>query len=259
MMRGLARSTALALLLTTPVTAAAQPADTVEKVEALAREARALYDAGEFGQAVAVYLEAYKLQPTAAVLYNVAVIYDKKLQEVDLAIDFYRRYISSPDADPAAVQRATVRIQELKVEQAARREADLARLPTRPPPTATPEDTVLQPIEVERPLSSQTVWGFVALGSGVALAAGGAVMGVLANDAADRFAKSTDLGDKLDHRDIAESRALVADVLIGVGAAAAVAGLLLIVLDDDEPAAQGASIGLAPTAGGLGIWWGGSL
>ncbi|MCB9527569.1 MAG: hypothetical protein R3F65_10980 [bacterium] len=257
----MARSTALALLLTAPVMApaAAQPADTVEKVEALAREARTLYDAGEFGQAVAVYLEAYKLQPTAAVLYNVAVIYDKKLQEVDLAIDFYRRYIGSPDADPPAVQRATVRIQELKTEQAARREADLARLPTRPPPTATPEDTVLQPVEVDRPLSGQTVWGYVALGSGVALAAGGAVMGVLASDAADEFAGSTDLDDKLDHRDTAESRALVADVLIGVGAAAAVAGLLMIVLDDGDPAARGASIGLAPTAGGVGIWWGGSL
>lgn len=260
MTRGLTRSTALALLLTTPLAApvAAQPADTVEKVEALAREARTLYDAGEFGQSVAVYLEAYKLQPTAAVLYNVAVIYDKKLQEADLAIDFYRRYIGSPDADPAAVQRATARIQELKVEQAARREADLARLPTRTerPPATEP---ALQPVEVERPLSGQTVWGYVALGSGVALAAGGAVMGVLAGDAADEFAASSDLDDKLEYRDTAQSRALVADILIGVGAAAAVTGLLMIVLDDGEPAATGASVGFAPTAGGLGIWWGGSL
>lgn len=256
MMRGLARSTALALMFTTPV--AAQPTDTVEKVEALAREARTLYDANEFGQAVAVYLEAYKLQPNAAVLYNVAVIYDKKLAEVDLAIDFYRRYIGSPDADPAAVQRATARVQELKAEQAARREADLARLPTRTeqPPT---EDVALQPVAVERPLSGQTVWGYVVLGTGAALAAGGAVMGVLAGDAADDFAASTDLDDKLEHRDTAENRALIADVLIGVGAAAVVTGLLMVILDDGEPGVDGTAIGVGPTAGGLGIWWGGSL
>lgn len=255
MKRGLARTTALALMLTTPV--AAQPTDTVTQVEALAGEARTLYNAGEFGQAVAVYLEAYKLQPNAAVLYNVAVIYDKKLEEVDLAIDFYRRYIGSPDADPAAVQRATVRVQQLKAEQAARREADLATLPTRTERPAV-SDT-LEPVTAGRPMSSQKVWGFVVAGAGVALLGGGATMGVLAGDAADDFANSTDLEAKLEHRDTTETRALVADVLYGVGAAAVITGLAMVIFDADPPEVEGQAIGVAPTAGGLGIWWGGSL
>lgn len=261
MMRGLAGSTALALLCSaaTPVgTARAQGADTVEQVERLAGEARALYDKEEYGQAVAVYLEAYKLQPTAAVLYNVAVIYDKKLGEADLAIDFYRRYIGSPDADPAVVQRATARIQELKTAQAeaeaeatARRERERAR-------RLEPEPT-LQPIEAPKALGTQSIVGYVTLAGGLALVAGGAVMGVLAGDAADDFSASNDLGDKLDHRDTAEGRALVADVLYGVGAAAAITGLVLVVLDDGPVDTEGRTVGVAPTPGGAGVYWGGTF
>lgn len=254
MTRRWAKSTALAMLFAAPVQA--QPADdAVSQVEALAGEARALYDAGEFGQAVAKYLEAYKLQPTAAVLYNVAVIYDKKLQEVDLAIDFYRRYIGSPDADPQAVQRATVRLQALKAEKEARRQAELSTLtPTNegqaegrraPPPT---------------PMSTQATTGWVMTSAGVALLIGGGVVGYLARDSQEKFADSTRaVDDRLDARDAGEGRALVADVLLGVGAAATLTGLLLVVIDDGPAEAGGTAIDIGPRGDGVqvsvgGVW-----
>lgn len=261
MMRGLAGSTALALLCSAAAPigiASAQGADTVEQVERLAGEARALYDKGDFGKAVAIYLEAYKLQPTAAVLYNVAVIYDKKLGEADLAIDFYRRYIGSPDADPAAVQRATARIQELKTAQAEAQAEDAARRERERARRVEP-DPALQPVAPPEALGTQTIVGYVTLAGGVALVAGGAVMGVLAGDAADEFSASNDLDDKLDHRDTAESRALVADVLYGVGAAAAITGLLLVVLDDGPVDTEARTVGVAPTTGGASVWWGGTF
>lgn len=256
-MRRWAKTTAMALLLAAPVQA--QPDDTVAQVEALAGEARALYDAGEFGQAVARYLEAYKLQPTAAVLYNVAVIYDKKIQEVDLAIEYYRRYIASPDADPKAVQRATARLQALKAEKEARRQADLSTLPTEPARDPGPpgvSDTVAPP----PPMSGQSVAGYVLVGTGLVGLAGGGVMGYLAGDSADKFSASTEFDEKTELREQAQSRALVADVLYGVGAAAVVTGILLVVLDDGPADAQTGRLQVGPTAGGgVGVWLGGSL
>lgn len=256
MTRRWAKTTAMALLLAAPVQA--QPGDdTVSKVEALAGEAQTLYKAGEFGQAVAKYLEAYKLQPAAAVLYNVAVIYDKKLREVDLAIEYYRRYIASPDADPEAVQRATARLQALKAEKEARRQADLSTLPTGAddPPSGVSGTAPPPP-----GLSGQSVAGWVLVGTGLVGLAGGGVMGFLAGDAADKFSESTDFEDKTDFRDQAESRALVADVLYGVGAAATITGLILIVLDDGPADPNTARLQVGPTAGGgFGLWLGGAL
>jgi len=252
MMRRWAKTTAVALMLAAPVQA--QPADdTVARVEALAGEARTLYAAGEFGQAVARYLEAYKLQPAAAVLYNVAVIYDKKLQEVDLAIEYYRRYSAAPDADPDAVQRATARLQALKAEKEARRQADLSALPTE---TVNPPAAATTP----PPMAGQTQTVWVLVGPCLAAVTGGGVMGYLAGDAADERAASTDRDERHDLRDKATTRALVADVLYGVGAAAVVTGLVLIVLDDGpaEPAATALRIG-PTTGGGFGLWLGGTL
>lgn len=263
---GMAKRAALTAALALPLLAIslafgpahAQPAEggdeTVQQVEALAERARGLYKEGEFGKAVAVYLEAYKLQPNAAVLYNVAVIYDKKLKEADLAIDFYRRYIGSPDADPAAVQRATARLQTLKAEREAQREAELATLgndegqndPPPPPPPAPRSST-------------QATAGWVLVGTGLASLTGGAVVGYLASDTADQFSASTNLSEKQDLRDTAETRALVADVLLGVGAVAALTGALLVALDDG-PAEGSARLMVGPTlGGGVGVWWGGEL
>lgn len=257
MLRTWARSTALAMLVAAPVQA--QPGDeTVSRIEELASRARTLYEAGDFGQSVAVYLEAYKLQPTAAVLYNVAVIYDRKLQEVDLAIDFYRRYIGSPDAAPDVVQRATARLQELKEQKEARRQADLATL-SAPPPEQRPAGGA----EAElTPMSGQSVAGYVVLATGLAALAGGAVVGMVAADSADAFNTidaNTDYESRKALQDEASSRALVADVLMGVGAAAAITGLLLVVLDDGPDPAETA-LRFGPTAdGGVGVWLGGSL
>ena len=253
-MRRWAMTTVAALMLTTPVQA--QPADDpVAQVEALAGEARALYDAGEFGQAVAKYLEAYKLQPTAAVLYNVAVIYDKKIQEIDLAIEYYRRYIASPDADPQAVQRATVRLQALKAEKEARRQADLSALPSEPTPPPGVATTAPPP-----PVSNQAVAGWVLIGTGLVALAGGGVMGYLAGDSADKFSASTEFDEKVGHRDDAEGRALVADVMYGIGGAATLTGIILLVLDDGPDEAASGAVRVGPTAhGGFGVWLGGTL
>jgi len=71
------------------------------------------YGRGDFPKAIELYLSSYKLAPTAEVLFNVASIYDKKLGETKLAVEFYRRHNAAPDAKPDLVAKATVRVAAL--------------------------------------------------------------------------------------------------------------------------------------------------
>ena len=231
-------------------TAFAQPSDapdpaTLAQVEALARRARTFYEQGRYDRAVAMYLEAYRKLPAAATLYNVAHIYDRKLDEPDLAADFYRRYIRSPDADPKAVERATKRIGEIKAAQ----ESDTLDLPvppirvdpTPPPPARPPPGP-----------SGRTTAGWITVAVGGAAVAGGAVMGTFASDKADRF-KDVGESDRQALREDGKSQALIADILFGVGAAAVATGLVLILTDRGDDG--GDSLGLAPTDGGATAVW----
>jgi tetratricopeptide (TPR) repeat protein len=238
----------LAIAMSGPVGAAAQGAP---DVEALAGQGRELYDKGEFTEAVAMYMRAYQAAPAAALLYNIAHIYDRKLGERELAIDFYRRYITSPDADPGVVARATERIQTLK------KEAEAQATPPPPPVRALPDETAAPAPTAHAQTSSggmgQRTWGWLAAGTGVALLAGGGVVGFLARDDADQFGKSTDLNRKQSLRDAGKAKALTADVLMGAGLAVGVTGAILILTAPDAPVA------VVPTSSGGLVVFGGRL
>jgi len=91
----------------------------VTRAESKADEAFRAYQGDRFAEAVALYLEAYDAAPNADILYNVARIYDAKLLDRPLAINFYRRYISDPGAVADRIQIANERLLVL-------REAELA-------------------------------------------------------------------------------------------------------------------------------------
>lgn len=231
--------------------------DTTARIEALAQKAAARYEAKAYVEAVELYLEAYRLGEAAALLYNVAVIYDKQIKDPELAIQYYRRYISAPDADPAAASRATKRIQTLKAEQAkrdaARRKAELAKAKARMTPPAAPATSVTTRA-APPPESNTAAW--VITGVGVVALGVGAGFGVSAAADGDEFEQSTVLDEKKALRDDGQQKALVADVLMGVGAAAVITGVVMLLTADDAPA-----LGVAPTSDGRGgaVWLGGSL
>jgi hypothetical protein len=130
----------------------AAPAQTSEQ---LANEAYDLHAAGKYSEAIAAYFKAYELSPAAAILFNIATIYDRKMNERELAANFYRRFLIAPDADPSLVKKATERLAGMKKEaeeeaKAKKNEAppplpDAAAHPAPPPPSpggagATPDD-----------------------------------------------------------------------------------------------------------------------
>jgi tetratricopeptide (TPR) repeat protein len=93
--------------------------------ESKADQAFQAYQSKRFAEAVALYTEAYNAAPNADILYNVARIYDAKLLDRPLAINFYRRYITDPGAVADRIQIANERLLAL-------REAELAATqPTR--------------------------------------------------------------------------------------------------------------------------------
>ncbi len=151
-----------------------------------------------------------------------------------------------------AKQGLPVRRQELVVEIGGEvaLDVDLHDKP-KPPPPATPAETVEDPPEAaaesevasarveEAPsdpsaqATSGSTWPMVAIGVGVAALAGGAVMGWLASQKEDELdgfrdePKSGTWEQAQGAHDDAQSRALAANVLYGAGTAAAATGLVL--------------------------------
>lgn len=251
-----------------PTPAFAQSAET-ESADALAKEARGHYDQGRFEQAVASYLKAYRQSPSAGFLYNVAVIYDRKLNESGLAIDFYRRYIVADDADPAAVERATARIKALKSTAAAEpvpvEPAPTSRPATNPEPESTAKVTPA-PAGGEGATSGRKIAAYTMLGIGGAALVGGVALGALAASAEDKYAKAETVGDKKNMQSLGRSEALAGDLLMGGGVALAGVGLVLLLTGggDAAPSAAPAAesepeVGLSPLPGGLAVFIGGAL
>ena len=253
---------ALVVGLVGPAVAAPTDDDTTARIESLAQKASARYKANQYAEAVELYLEAYRLGKAAALLYNVAVIYDRKIEDRELAITYYRRYITAPDADPAAVSRATERVQVLKAAQAkadterrteelaaAQRRKDAADARREPPPPAV--------IAAPPPARPDRSAGWLVTAIGAASLGVGAGIGVGAAADQTAFDDSEALNEKLELRDSGGQKALIADILMGVGAVGIITGVvMLLTAEADTPA-----VGVLPTADGHGgaVFFGGSL
>lgn len=93
---------------------AATETDPSKRAEMLANSAMEAYARNDFAKAVSLYLESYQAMPTAAVLYNIARIYDNKLNEQRVALEYYRRSSLSPDATPDLVAKSTTRLSAIQ-------------------------------------------------------------------------------------------------------------------------------------------------
>ncbi len=249
---------------------------TPQTLQELAREGRLHFDAGEYAKAVSSYIQAYQLEPAAAVLYNIAFIYDRKLGETKLAMNYLRRYVESEDADPAIVERALKRLRELKNQLEVQATAT-AQSTTGPPlaasPTTTaPEEASSTPAAVDPPQSAPAAaqpaigtttkqvspasraWLWTGIG-GVGLFTAGAILGGLSKASANKFSSSRVLQDKKQLRKTARSTALAADVLMGTGLLTAIIGTSMTLFGGGSSVA----ISAQPVSGGTMVWWQGSF
>lgn len=126
-------------LMVVPATSRAEPSPTdVKLAEELAQQAFDAYSKGDFGAAIALYKKAYQTAPAGVILFNIANIYDKKLKDKEQALEYYRRYLRSGDTDPELVKRAVERLDIVRAEIDATKQAQADEHPTSPSAPASP-------------------------------------------------------------------------------------------------------------------------
>lgn len=211
--------------------------------EQFADQAYKRYEKGEFPDAIALYMKSYELSRDARLLFNVAQIYDKKIQDRELAIEYYRRYLKTTTTEAELVKRSTERIAALSAAAAdkptppaasasATPPAQSQKAPVAPPPPSPPAE----------PRSSPPLWiGWTTAG---VFAAGALVTGIVAlgkaQDAKDTAFVGRASGPADDKASSAKTMALVSTLLTG---GAVLAGGITIYLSTTSKTSTALNIG----------------
>jgi tetratricopeptide (TPR) repeat protein len=237
--------------------------DTAERqseAEALARRAFDAYSKSDYTSALSLYQQALQIAPAAAIYFNIASIYDKKLPDPELAIEFYRKCLTAPDASPDLALKASARIQVLNQELAQKRAGTTGQSSTKPETPITQPDE--PPAEPGRALR---ITGVVVGALGVAAVGVGSGFGIDAKVKLDRARKvctaatcKTQSG--VDDMKAAGSSATAATVLWIAGGVAIGAGIGLYLFAPRKPEPTSTSIRelrldpvLGPTQAGLNL------
>jgi tetratricopeptide (TPR) repeat protein len=184
----------------------------------LSSRAELAFSEGRFSDAIKLYLDAWEAVPSAAILYNVAFIYDRRLEDFDLAIQYYDRAAASSDADASLVEKARARVAAIRAEKKNREKP-----PFKPDPEPEPDT----PIK----------WGpILTMGGGGALFLGGLAMGFVASSTEDDFLAATSAADKRSFQSTGQTQALVADILMVSGLLTAAGGFVWWLFD--EPSSE---------------------
>jgi tetratricopeptide (TPR) repeat protein len=212
------------------------------------------YAAKRYADAIVAFEQAYQLQPEPELVYNVARAHEKALHR-DEAIAAYERFMKLPGTTAELRTKALGALESLRAEQAALEKAERARA-SASLGTAGAARAPADAATTAAPSDGSRVLAGTLMGVGGAGLAVGAVFGVLALnaksdfDGVDRTATGAAERRASLKADV-ERNALVADVAIIAGAATAITGLVLFLLDDGaEPAA---STAWAPTVGPSGV------
>ncbi len=248
------------LLVSTPLVAqAAQPEnDVTVEVERLAQAAFAHAQKSEYSEAIATYLKAYQLRPTATLLYNIAAIYDRRLRDTELATEYYTRFLKATDAEPELAEKAHRRLVELRATAAEEKEQSQEPAPRQPNERDTATESPSPTGSREEPDANEAsgalnTAGWVLVTSGAVVAGAGFVLGGLAwrnKTTADDDECTSDGCTKAgrDLIDDGQSYALMSTIGVAAGAALAVGGIVLWGLD--STGSESAQLSLSPQPGG---------
>ena len=199
------------------IPAAVAQDDVAQQVEALSAEGAGHFRAGEYEVAIALFEEAYQLEPVPNLLFNIGRCYEQ-LEEWELAKEHFEKFITSPDVASEARQQAMNRVQSLN-EIIAAEEAE----------EEEPQEEIAEEEEIEEIDQPNMLPGYAAAGTGGLLIVGGIVMGVMANGNAGLIGDSSlSYEQRLDAQQSARTQGIVADVFYVTGALATAAGIYLI-------------------------------
>lgn len=273
------KSILLVAMLLGSANALAQPgpptSSDIQASEKAYAEGRAHYDLREWDQAIAKFKEAYRLRPSdAASLFNIAQSYRLKGDCVE-ALSFYRTYRRNFPGEKN-IDKVDQFIQEMETcaqtrstepTQPAGPDPGSTTTPTTTPPTTSPTPTPsttapppiapapLPPPRDDHAGRGMKLGGLAVGGVGVALVAVGAVSAVSASSKAGDLEDLPMFDPDLDKE--GKRAALRARILLGVGGAAVVTGVVLYVVGSKQ-AERASSVAVVPHGdGGMVVWSGG--
>ena len=210
---------------------------TLDRAEAQFFEGLEHYRGGRFEAAALRFQEAYVLTGHRDMLFNVARSRER-LGDKEGAVRWYRSYLQSKPTDETAVIH---RIRQLGGDP-------------------TPADAPVKPIGPRRPEGPEVVevgagpWPYVAAALGVAATVGGVVLGTSAMSDAESARAANRRNDAQAFKTSAESSALAADVLYGVGAVGIGVAVWLFLRADTAAAAEG-RMEVGVTSDGASVGW----
>jgi tetratricopeptide (TPR) repeat protein len=235
-----------------PATAHAQTAPTANDQEAARAHfmaGSAYYEQANYSDAAKEFNEAYRLSQRPDLLYNIALAYER-LEKWDDAIASLQKYLrDKPDAQDRSI--IQTRIENLEK----RRDAIPSPAPVvaQPPPPAKARP---------RHVASLVVGGLGVAALGAAIGTGVSALQAQSDLDAVCMNKTCPLSAQ-NRIDEGSALALATDVLIGVGAAAVVVGVVLLIVESRRPPARSStrSLHLAaspaghlrPAPGGLAV------
>jgi tetratricopeptide (TPR) repeat protein len=173
-----------------------------------------LFQRQNFEDAATSFRRAQELAPVSSNLYHLA----QCLLELDRpaeALDLIRQYLDAPNLPPEGLTIG----RELQASIQARIEENQT-------PTPCPE-----PPEELAPNRRRAFGAWGLLTAGLAMGVMGGVLDFLALQSADGVVRFQDLDEYQAWRDEVEGTALAGDVLLGIGAAAAVGGLIWLLIE----------------------------
>lgn len=231
----------------------------VARAEGYAADAFDAYTRKDYAASVALYLKALETAPTADMLYNLARIYDGNLKDRQLAIDYYRRYVRDPGADPARLRTSNERLSQLLELEAINSESppiqQRAELPSSARADADNRATTRSKASGSGITSAQ-VLGILALTAGVTGLGIGVGFGFSAksdSDVANKFCKGNACSSQqgVDASRDASTAATISTVGFIAGGVLSALGTVTLILasSGDETEHTMASLSVAPLTG----------
>ncbi len=218
-------------------------------------QALADYQARRYVEAAEGFQRAFDLRPEPELMYNRARSLERALRREE-AIAAYDQFLALPGTTSETRSRALTARTSLQQELAAmstpppETEPQEAADPT--PPPASSASRGGEPTSEEAAGGALEPVGWVLVGLGAAGVAVGAVFGGLALAANDDFNATTDRAEQMRLQSEVRRYALLTDVLIGVGAGVAIAGVIFVIVDLASGGGERrdqASLELVPVAG----------
>jgi tetratricopeptide (TPR) repeat protein len=232
----------------------AAPSADVSRAEDYAAQAFEAYSRKEYQEAVVLYLKALEASPSADILYNLAKIYDTKLQDRELAMKFYRRYIADPGAEPERVRAANARLAELRELEVAATDKPAQSAPAVAARPAEDRQEKRLPPADEGGLTGMQVAGLATGLVGIGGVVVGTVFGLSAKSDADVAKQDCNGNDCTTQRGVdaaedASTKATISTVSFIAGGALTALGTVLLISGSRSPERDTASVRLAPYAG----------